>query len=398
MKKFNTLSRKLTSYSALAAAFIAGKSADAQIVYTDVDSDAIIHAGNKSANWYYIDLNNDQKVDIAISDQKDYYGNYFIINENLYGAKIAMIRTSYPVAVAFYYGDPIGSQLRPPVRWKPFGYVQWGGFGYFAGQGDRYLAIQMRAKDYNYTYGWIRLTVEGNSERFKVKDYAFNNQLNQPILAGRTSPCADGFENNNSFLRAKEIKSGLIYHPLINPAGDLDYFKFNAQQPNLRIRLFDLPANYDLKLYDSSSQLVSGSSNPGIENDTIIYNNIPSGGYYIEVLGKNNKFDSANCYSLKVETSAAPFTSLTEKSSITESKSVRIFPNPSAGNITIEYAGNSGNIQFIIYDATGKIVFNKSQEVKNSYRFDLNNLHSGIYLIEAKNGNDITQAKFAIEK
>jgi hypothetical protein len=77
---------------------------------------------------------------------------------------------------------------------------------------------------------------------------------------------------------------------------------------------------------------------------------------------------------------------------------IALYPNPSTGNITIEYASGTGNVQFIIYDMTGKIVLNKTAQVNNNYHFDLNNLNSGIYLLEARNGSNISQTKFVIQK
>ncbi|HYV91427.1 MAG TPA: T9SS type A sorting domain-containing protein [Chitinophagales bacterium] len=80
-----------------------------------------------------------------------------------------------------------------------------------------------------------------------------------------------------------------------------------------------------------------------------------------------------------------------------------VFPNPTAENISVEYLCNkSGNLQFIIYDLMGKVVFTQSEKatqgMSSVYKFNLPNLPSGIYLLEARNGNDVSQKKFVIEK
>jgi len=78
-----------------------------------------------------------------------------------------------------------------------------------------------------------------------------------------------------------------------------------------------------------------------------------------------------------------------------------IFPNPSAGDITIDYVnGNSGNVQFIIYNSIGTAVFTKLEKtesgISNSYDFSLPDLSSGIYMLAARQGDDVGQRKFVL--
>jgi hypothetical protein len=85
------------------------------------------------------------------------------------------------------------------------------------------------------------------------------------------------------------------------------------------------------------------------------------------------------------------------------SKTIYVYPNPSTGNIAVEYISpGSGNVQFTIYNLMGKAVFAKTEHadkgVSNTYSFTLFDLSAGIYLLEARNGNEISQTKFVIEK
>lgn len=80
-----------------------------------------------------------------------------------------------------------------------------------------------------------------------------------------------------------------------------------------------------------------------------------------------------------------------------------IYPNPTSGNISVEYfSNNTGNVEFAVYNLMGKVVFTKSEKAaqgKNSmYKFDMPNLPSGIYLLEARNGTEIYEKNFVIEK
>jgi len=80
-----------------------------------------------------------------------------------------------------------------------------------------------------------------------------------------------------------------------------------------------------------------------------------------------------------------------------------VFPNPTTGNISFEYLSNStGNVQFTIYDITGKVVYDKVEKATDvisiTYNFNLSVLNPGMYLLEARNGNEVSSKKFVIEK
>lgn len=80
-----------------------------------------------------------------------------------------------------------------------------------------------------------------------------------------------------------------------------------------------------------------------------------------------------------------------------------LFPNPTTGSISVEYlSSNTGNVQFIVYDLMGKAVFTQSEKaaqgMSGTYKFNMPNLPSGIYMLEARNGDDVSQKKFVIEK
>ncbi|MEM7103658.1 MAG: T9SS type A sorting domain-containing protein [Bacteroidota bacterium] len=77
-----------------------------------------------------------------------------------------------------------------------------------------------------------------------------------------------------------------------------------------------------------------------------------------------------------------------------------IVPNPSTGQITIDLISDIETTQtFKIYTATGKQVFEKSVEAVpglNQYEFDLNNLSSGMYIIERSDANTKSSEKLIL--
>lgn len=84
------------------------------------------------------------------------------------------------------------------------------------------------------------------------------------------------------------------------------------------------------------------------------------------------------------------------------SKSItNVYPNPSTGNITVEYLSNSsGNVQFSIYDVNGKVLFTQAEKpeqgISATFEFHLADLMPGIYLLEARNGMEVSSKKFVL--
>jgi len=80
-----------------------------------------------------------------------------------------------------------------------------------------------------------------------------------------------------------------------------------------------------------------------------------------------------------------------------------VYPNPTTDNLSVEYLGNNaGNVQFTVYDLMGRVVFTQNEKTSEgvvlSFQLRLPNLPSGIYMLEARNGNKVSQNKFMIEK
>ena len=75
-----------------------------------------------------------------------------------------------------------------------------------------------------------------------------------------------------------------------------------------------------------------------------------------------------------------------------------IYPNPSAGNITVQYnSNNKGNVYLVVHDVTGRAVFSKTEQaVKGLNTYYLNLLHfaPAVYYLELNNGNEQTREKF----
>lgn len=109
----------------------------------------------------------------------------------------------------------------------------------------------------------------------------------------------DDYEPNDTQATAYgPITSGTTYNGKISTTTDIDWFKFNAADSGtLAISLSNLPADYDLYLYDAAGTQLARSINGGTTAESISYNAAAAGTFYIKVLGYNGA-NSNSAYAL----------------------------------------------------------------------------------------------------
>src|SRR4030095_9012907 len=119
--------------------------------------------------------------------------------------------------------------------------------------------------------------------------------------------CFDRYEPNNSFAGATLISpastSDWGYYASITMAGDKDFYllTLSGTVPSLKMQLQELPANYDLYLYDSLKNQLAFSAKTGKQNELIQLNNPNGKKFYLKVIGKSNsQFNDSLCYRLRV--------------------------------------------------------------------------------------------------
>ncbi len=71
-----------------------------------------------------------------------------------------------------------------------------------------------------------------------------------------------------------------------------------------------------------------------------------------------------------------------------------MFPNPSHGQLSIKH--NYDAIDILLVDLSGRIVYQQNQYLSNE-KIDLSFLNQGIYLVQVKNGQNVSTKKFFIE-
>jgi hypothetical protein len=189
---------------------------------------------------------------------------------------------------------------------------------------------------------------------------------------------------------------------MTSSATDADWFTFTTSTAkNVKVSLTNLPANYDIKLYKTPGILVSTSSHPGTESETIIYNNNRSTTYYIHVYGVDGANDPQNLCTLKAATSSTAYKSagagFMEDAVIND---VTIFPNPASYILYMDISSTAAGVTAMtIVNATCQAVLLREFNVKegsNHFTLDISTLPDGLYMIRLVINNTIITHKVMI--
>ncbi len=251
------------------------------------------------------------------------------------------------------------------------------------------------------TYNWqVRTNCTSGSS-------AFTTGTNFTTQASIATSCTDAYETNNSFSASKVISVNTNVSASLGTSTDTDWFKFSntSTAKNIRVTLSNLPADYDLRLYNSAGTLLATSANGGNSVEQIKYNAAPVGTYYVRVYGYNGAFNASSCYTLRADISSTAFKQTEgaeEIESIEENQLVEVYPNPSNGSFTYFIDSQVfGEYSITVTDSYGRIIHQEKgnkedQIVKNS--IDLKNPTEGIYFVNIDNGSVKQLVKLLILK
>lgn len=215
--------------------------------------------------------------------------------------------------------------------------------------------------------------------------------------------CTDAYEPNESMTAAASIPVNTAVSAKISSTTDKDYFKFtnSSSAPKIKVTLSGLPADYDLKLYNSSGTLLATSQNGGTTSETITYNTTTVGTYYAYVYGYNGANSNTVCYNLLAQTSASNFREINAVSEKTTGN-ITLYPNPAKGEFYFDYntdAPQDGTLSVV--DQAGRVCKTIDLHLEaghNTPRVDVSNLSAGFYFIRLVTPEMNTTTKLLLEK
>ena len=221
--------------------------------------------------------------------------------------------------------------------------------------------------------------------------------------------CVDFLEPNNSSSAAASISVNTTYGPTtqtprICSSTDADWYRFTttAAAPKVRVTLSGLPADYDIRLYNSSVSQIGISQNGGTSSETITWNSSSSAAtYYIQVYGYSGAFSTTGTYTLRASTQASNFTRISQDELPFEAEAkdlteISVFPNPASSKVTLSFnAITEGDLSVRLMDMTGKAVRLQTVLARsgtNELTLDVADLPAGLYLVRMElNGEIVTR-------
>jgi Zn-dependent metalloprotease len=207
--------------------------------------------------------------------------------------------------------------------------------------------------------------------------------------------CNNNFEPNNTLSAALPVILNKDTVALIATSTDKDWYKFTTDKsaPNFSIFLTNLPADYDVRLFNSTGTQLKVSQNGGTADERIVYNTTSTATYYIQVVGFSGAYNATKCYLLRVSTSGTALLKAevpASRKAITAAEetvsSIRSYPNPVRGLLNLQYpAAATGLVRIRVMDMAGKVVQEKDRLLNkglNHFTIDCSTLNSGTYLLQ----------------
>lgn len=222
----------------------------------------------------------------------------------------------------------------------------------------------------------------------------FNTQSSTMLQNTPPSVCLDTFESNNTLRTAKKIDIDRPIYAQLGWLGDRDFFYFSTPDArDIFVALGQLPADYDMRIYNKQGKIVAFSENLDKINEQIRLKTNRNDTFYVEIYGYNGAYKAAACYSLSV-TNVYAQEQISPKSLKNAGENSRalafdISPNPSSEGFTRlafqpEYDFEA---TVSITNLSGQIVLNTRYEVSKMQKFieiALPDLPEGVYIVLVK--------------
>ncbi len=298
--KNTAIIKRLASYSVFSASFILIRgTATAEVIYTDIDPDLILSG---PSDIYFMDINNNGSDELRICNFSGIYYNY--TNFSFRSKHVIFLSVLEPsVSVAglqhwtyysgkAYYASALeaGNLIDENERWynasegnDEFRMAALTFTNIGAGTGidscnncywyseskpetvNGFLAVKFKI-GVDVHYGWIRCDVLDEGRTLIIKDYAFEDEPDNPIVAGDTTHYVS-LNNIVNTIDATVYSFGM------------DIYILTETFQNTEVIIYDLNGKHII------SEVLQSKS------ESISMTNYPAGIYFVTLLNDGKRFD-----------------------------------------------------------------------------------------------------------
>jgi hypothetical protein len=222
------------------------------------------------------------------------------------------------------------------------------------------------------TYDWrVRANCTSGSSAFAQAQFT----------TGAVTTCPSSFDNvaNGAFSNAQAIPLNTDIKGRISPSADNDYYRFTITTGGtVSITLTTLPADYDIRIYNSAQSQIAISQNGGTTNETLNLN-LAAGNYFARVYGWNGANNATVCYTLRVATGTASVPDIT---GVNRGKlDVSMFPNPVQQKLGVSIKGDDSRKNILVIDVNGRVLLNEPVTGIVT-TLDVQKMPAGLYFIK----------------
>jgi hypothetical protein len=225
-----------------------------------------------------------------------------------------------------------------------------------------------------------------------------------------TLTCDNAYEPNNTSNDAKTIALGTTIYAGITSLTDVDWFKLTIpgiSNAVLTIMLNNLPADYDLYVYNKNFVLVGSSTNSGTSNDVVSNNSHGRNAtYYIKIVGKNGAYNISQCYNILAQAggSGGSVTRVSDPANeVTDILDKQLlYPNPASEFVHLRFNSTTeGPVNTQIFNTAGQLVKQNAIKITKGYnevKIAVYDIKQGMYLLRINNGELNIIRKFVIAR
>jgi hypothetical protein len=248
------------------------------------------------------------------------------------------------------------------------------------------------------TYNWQVATVCSGTSSAYVAGSNFTT-----LASGGGGTCT-AFEPNETSSAAAVLPLNTTSTAFICTSTDIDWYRFTTTSTatKVRVQMTSVPADYDMKLYNSSSTLLGTSENSNTNDEQLIVNATSTNTYYLRVYGYGGVFSSTDSYLLNVATSASNFRTTGLENAQNEISEISLFPNPSNDKVNISFISTAeNNLTITVFDVSGRQIISQqatTTEGQNNLGLDVSQLQTGFYFVQVDNGSMRQQNRLVIAR
>jgi len=205
-----------------------------------------------------------------------------------------------------------------------------------------------------------------------------------------TPGCIANYEPNNTRTIATAITIGTEYRAGIPDESDVDWYTFRTGYPVIIVDLYNLPANYDVKLFNAKGVQIGISQSTGTTNEHLTYSQSKIATFYVQVYPAPGNSSITDCYSLKVSGAASrsPESGVAFEDNSVASLSCEVYPNPSNSAFTFRLeTGSRESVRIQMYDLQGRLVQQYNFLSPDDIITVGENLKPGMYMAVVTQGN-----------